>query len=250
MTAGPILVTGFEPYGGRGLNPAHEAMKAVDGLQIDGVRIVGRGLPVAIASIVPRIEALFGELRPAAMIGLGLWPGEPAIRIERVGINLADFEIADNEGTLARDEAVVRQGPNARFTTLPVRGIETALLAANIPVRLSATAGTFLCNACLYSLLEVAECHPPPIPCGFIHVPYAPEQVADMLKRLRSQKQLEVHQRADLASMELSRIIEAVRVTLSIVAAGPAVPPLRSQRGTAVLAGDHGHPVHPRYGCG
>jgi pyroglutamyl-peptidase len=219
MTMGPILVTGFEPYGGRGINPAYSAMKAVDGLRIDGVAVVGRGLPVAIDSLLANIESLFGELRPSAMIGLGLWPGEPAIRLERVGINLADFEIADNEGRLMRDDLVFRDGTHARFTTLPVRAIESALLAARIPARLSTTAGTFLCNACLYSLLEIAERHPSPVPCGFIHVPYLPEQVADMLKTVRNEKRLEVHQRADLASMELSRIIEAVRIALGVVAA-------------------------------
>jgi pyroglutamyl-peptidase len=193
-------------------------MQAVDGLRIEGVEVVGRGLPVSIETMVPGIEALFAEFRPSAMIGLGLWPGEPAIRIERIGINLADFEIADNEGRLLRDDLVLRHGADARFTTLPVREIETALLAANIPARLSATAGTFLCNACLYSLLEIAERHPPPVPCGFIHMPYAPEQVAEMLRQLRSQEQLEVHQRADLASMELSTIIEATTITLGVVA--------------------------------
>jgi pyroglutamyl-peptidase len=220
MTVGPILVTGFEPYGGRGINPAHAAMKAVDGLSFDGVAVVGRGLPVAIHSLLETIETLFGELRPSAMIGLGLWPGEPAIRIERVGINVADFEIADNEGRLLRDDVVLRDGAHAHFSTLPVRAIEAALLAARIPARLSTTAGTFLCNACLYGLLEIAGRHTPAVPCGFLHVPYVPEQVADMLKTVRSEKRLEVHQRADLASMELSRIIEAVRIALGVVAAG------------------------------
>jgi len=31
MVASPILVTGFEPYGGRGINPANETMKSLDG---------------------------------------------------------------------------------------------------------------------------------------------------------------------------------------------------------------------------
>jgi pyroglutamyl-peptidase len=219
MSMGPILVTGFEPYGGRGVNPAHAAMKAVDSLTIDGIAVVGRGLSVSIDSLMPSVEALFSELQPSAAIGLGLWPGEPAIRIERIGINLADFEIADNAGKLLRDDLVLQDGANARFSTLPVRAIETALLAAQIPVRLSATAGTFLCNACLYILLEVSSRYPFPVPCGFIHLPYVPEQVAEMLKKLRSEERLEVHQRADLASMELSRIIEAVRIALGVVVA-------------------------------
>ncbi|MDP9138340.1 MAG: pyroglutamyl-peptidase I [Pseudomonadota bacterium] len=218
MKTGPILVTGFEPYGGRGSNPAHAAMQAVDGLVIDGVEVVGRGLAVSIASLMPSLEALFAELRPAAMVGLGLCPGEPVIRIERIGINLADFEIADNEGRLLRDDLVVRRGAGARFTTLPVREIETALLAANIPARLSVTAGTYLCNACLYGLLEIAERYPPPIPCGFLHLPYSPEQVAEMLAQRHGLEQPDAGGRDDLASMELAKIIEATRLVLGVVA--------------------------------
>lgn len=225
MTPGPILVTGFEPYGGRTSNPALAAMQAVDGMVIDGINVVGRPLPVAIAAILSDVEALHAELRPSAMIGLGLWPGEAAIRLERIGINLADFEIADNQGSRLRDDPVLRHGAEARFTTLPVRAIETALLEADIPVHLSATAGTFLCNACLYSLLEIAERHPPPVPCGFIHVPYTPGQVAEMLRQARGRAEPEAPRRVDLPSMELSRTIDAVRIALGVVTAQLAMRP-------------------------
>ncbi len=40
------------------------------------------------------------ELDPVAVVSLGLWPGEPMIRLERVALNVADFAIPDNEGTL------------------------------------------------------------------------------------------------------------------------------------------------------
>ena len=46
-------------------------------------------------------EALIGELAPRVVVSIGLWPGEPVIRIERVALNVADFEIPDNRGQLA-----------------------------------------------------------------------------------------------------------------------------------------------------
>ena len=79
------------------------------------------------------------------------------VRIERVGLNLADFEIPDNHGRKARDEPLSGNGPAAKFATLPVRKIEEAMLAAGIPSRISNSAGSFLCNACLYSFLSAAE---------------------------------------------------------------------------------------------
>ena len=210
----PVLVTGFEPYGGRGSNPAYDTMRAVDGRNIGGVDVIGRALPVAIASIRTNIAMLLDEISPSAVISLGLWPGEPMIRLERIGINIADFEIPDNEGAIYRDIEISGNGTPARMASLPLRKIEQALLAAGIPVRLSSTAGTFLCNACLYGFLEAIDRRPRNIPCGFIHLPYTPEQVAQLVADIGNGKVLEQHQRADLVSMELSRIIRAVEIAI------------------------------------
>jgi pyroglutamyl-peptidase len=54
---------------------------------------------------------------------------------------------------------------------------------------------------------------------GFMHVPYLPSQVAALLEDLRDSKSLEMHQRADLASMALDTMLEAVRTTLTVSAA-------------------------------
>jgi pyroglutamyl-peptidase len=212
MKLGPVLVTGFEPYGGRSFNPAHEAMRAVDGRAVGEKSVVGLSLPVAYGSLKNRIATILDEINPCAVLSLGLSPGESMIRLERVGVNVADYEIPDNEGALLRDAAISRNGPAARMASLPLRQIEEALLAAGVPVRISLSAGTFLCNACLYSFLEELEQRSRPIPCGFIHVPYTPEQVALLLSDVRSSQKLDQRQRAELGSMELSRIVRAVEI--------------------------------------
>jgi pyroglutamyl-peptidase len=210
----PILVTGFEPYGGRRINPAHEIMRKVDGRTIGGSPVAGRPLPVAFEPLKRRIMELLDELRPSAVIGLGLWPGEALIRLERVGLNLADFDAADNEGKLLREVVISSNSAAARLATLPLRRIEQALLEAGIPARVTTTAGTFLCNACLYYLLEAAE-HSSPTPrCGFIHVPYLPEQVAERLAETRAKGQQGNDQRTDLPSMDLSNSLRAVEIAI------------------------------------
>src|SRR5579859_7469405 len=98
-----VLVAGFEPYGGRGINPAQEIATALDGKEIAGRRIVGRTLPVAFEGIADRLATLLEETRPDVAIVLGLAPGEAMIRLERFGLNLADFEIPDNEGARLAD---------------------------------------------------------------------------------------------------------------------------------------------------
>ena len=211
----PFLVTGFEPYGGRGINPAHEIMRALDGKTIDGTTVIGRGLPVSFRNLKARIAALVEEIAPAGVISVGLWPGEPMIRLERIGVNVADFEIADNDGEIVRDAPVSANGAAGRLATLPLREIERAMLAEGIPVRLSSTAGTFLCNTCLYSLLEAAEGQARHVPCGFMHVPYMPEQVAGLLADTRKQGRIEMHQRADLPSMDIAISRRAVEIAIA-----------------------------------
>jgi len=212
------LVTGFVPYGGRGRNPAAEIANALDGRTILGMPVVGRTLPVSYSEIRRCVEELLDELQPRIVISLGLWPGATTIRIERIGVNVADFEIPDNVGRLATDELIVGNGATALLASLPIRRIERALLDTGIPARISNSAGTFLCNACLYSFLSAAEARAERPACGFIHVPYLPEQVAGLLTDLAFEARQEVHQRADLASMDLATSIRAVEVALHTTA--------------------------------
>lgn len=211
-----VLLTGFEPYGGRGLNPAHQAMKALDGRTIGNATVVGRGLPVSLTEVRSRLPRLIEEVKPVAVISLGLWPGEAVIRLERVGVNIVDYEIRDNDGAFIRDGGVADNAQEARFSTLPLRAIEKALLEQGTPVRISATAGTFLCNACLFTVLDTLAALRSRVPAGFIHVPYIPEQVAAMIAATQEEAALELHQRADVASMELSRIVSAVETAIAV----------------------------------
>jgi pyroglutamyl-peptidase len=212
---GKILLTGFEPYGGRGLNPAHETMRRLDGRVIEGFAVVGRGLTVSVRELKARLPQLIEEIRPAAVLSLGLWPGEAVIRVERVGLNIVDYEIPDNDGALVRDDSLSANGQEARFATLPLRAIEQALISEGIPVRISSTAGTFLCNACLFTMLDFIASKGLRVPAGFIHIPYVPEQVAALIAATREEAALELHQRADVASMELSRSARAVELAIA-----------------------------------
>ncbi|HEX4835790.1 MAG TPA: pyroglutamyl-peptidase I [bacterium] len=211
MNQAVALVTGFEAYGGRGLNPSGEVVKRLEGTEIQAVRIAGRVLPVSFRLLHQRVAEILRGLDPVLVLSLGLWPGEATIRLERTAVNLADFEIPDNEGAYLRDTPLETGAPYASPSRLPLREIERALLDAGIPARLSDTAGTFLCNATLYSFLQAR----PDVPCGFVHVPYLPEQVADLLRQTREERTLEVHQRADLASMHITTMVEAVRIVLA-----------------------------------
>lgn len=174
------LVTGFEPYGGMEHNPSAEIARRLDGTRIAGVPVVGRRLPVDLGAFDRAWRRLLREIDPVAVILLGLAPGEAVIRLERVALNLADFPIPDNAGASVMDRAVDARGATALWSRLPLRDIQRRLLAMGIPARMSETAGTYLCNVAMYRALHSV---PRRIPCGFVHLPLLPAQVAIAMER-------------------------------------------------------------------
>ena len=112
------------------------------------------------------------------MLCVGQAGGTPAVRVERVAINLADARIPDNDGAQPLDEPLRADGDAAYFSTLPVRAMVQAVRAAGLPCSVSYTAGTYVCNAALYNALYLAAKRFPGLRAGFVHVPYLPAQVA------------------------------------------------------------------------
>ena len=208
-----MLLTGFQSYGERAINPAEEIVKRLDGETIGGERVEGRVLPVDYAKLGPSIRDAIAETTPSAVICLGLWPGAPMIRLERVAVNVADFEIADNVGAIVKDP-IEPEGDAAYLSTLPLDAIQDRILGAGIPCQLSGTAGAFLCNALMYHALRASAAQSTPTPCGFIHIPYLPEQVADLIRSTKDGAKLELHQRGDVASMSLDVMVQAIGLAI------------------------------------
>ena len=162
MTTPSVLVTGFEPYGDWSENPAALIAEHLDGAPLSGANIVGRVLPVSLAPLASAVDALLAEVQPIVVISLGLHPGAATLRIERVGLNVADFTRADNTGVVARDDLLDSQGMLALAATIPARPISDAQLAHHLPSVVSNSARTYLCNAVLYQFLAAVksqQCH-------------------------------------------------------------------------------------------
>ena len=208
-----VLLTGFEPYGGRSVNPSEAIVRSLDGAMVAGELIEGRCLAVELRSVGPAIRAAIEETDPSLVLCLGLWPGAPMLRLERIAINHADFDLPDNAGLFAR-EPLDPLGPAAYAASLPLHAIRDRLLAAGIPCELSGTAGQFLCNAVMYHALAASAARNPTPPAGFIHLPYLPEQVAGVLAASHAGQRQELRHYGDLASMELARMCAGVTLAI------------------------------------
>ncbi|HWR45603.1 pyroglutamyl-peptidase I [Sporomusa sp.] len=171
-----ILVAGFEPFGGEPVNPALEAIKLLNGRQIDGFEIITRSLPVVKGSSITSIINYVEELDPELVLVVGQSLGYVDIAVERVAINIDDFRIKDNEGNQPIDEPIVIGGPDAYWSTLPIKAMVGHMRAGGIPARVSNTAGTFVCNHLFYGLMHALAREGNKRRGGFIHIPYLPEQ--------------------------------------------------------------------------
>ena len=168
-----ILITGFEPFDGEEINPSWEAVSRLPD-KINGYRLLKWQLPVVFGEAADIALAVADTVSPDAILCVGLAGGRAAITPELVAINLRHARIPDNMGNQPQDESIIKGGETAYFSTLPVRKMAEAMSEAGIPSQLSYTAGAYVCNDLLYTLL--AHFQNTQTKVGFVHIPYAKEQ--------------------------------------------------------------------------
>ena len=164
-----MLVTGFAPAGGQNVTPSWEAVQARPDT-IGPWRIKKLLLPVTFGRAAREAIQKAREIRAGAVLSVGQAGGRKAVTPERIGINLRDARLPDQEDQTPRDEPVVPEGPAAYFATLPVKRMAEAVATEGIPCQVSCSAGTYVCNDVLYSLLHAFN--GTAVRCGFVHVPY------------------------------------------------------------------------------
>lgn len=173
-----ILVTGFDPFGGEPINPAIETVKRLPDT-IAGADIIKLEIPTVCHKSLRVIDDAIAQYDPDMILSIGQAGGRPDVTVERVGINMDDCRIPDNEGNQIIDEPVVVGGPAAYFVTLPIKAMVQNIQQRGIPASVSNTAGTFVCNHVTYGVCHMVATKYPGKRSGFIHIPYLPEQVTD-----------------------------------------------------------------------
>ena len=196
-----ILVTGFEAFGKSDVNPSAEVAQVLDGTSVAGHEVHGVELPVTAHEATRALEAAVERYDPVIVLSLGLANGRSMLALERVAINVLDFPIPDNDGAQPTDEPVVEGGPAAYFASLPLKAILAAWREAGIPGYVSNTAGTYVCNLTFYSSMHLSEQRG--YRAGVIHVPYLPEQAANVEEGAPSMS-LDLMVRATKVALEIS----------------------------------------------
>lgn len=168
-----LLITGFEPFGGETINPSWEAVLRLDD-EIGGYSLTKLCLPVVFGEAAQAVISAAEKLCADVILCVGQAGGRSAITPELVGINLRHANIPDNSGNKPQDEEITSGGEKAYFSTLPVRKMAEAVNAAGIASQVSYSAGAYVCNDVLYTLL--AHYGNTKTRVAFVHIPYCREQ--------------------------------------------------------------------------
>lgn len=168
-----LLITGFDPFGGANINPAWEAVKLMPETIAD-FEVHKLEIPTVFGLASQKVLEKAAEVHPDVILCIGQAGGRADVTPERIGVNIRDAKIPDNAGNQPVGQFVAQDGPAAYFATVPVMAMADAIRAAGLPGQVSNSAGAFVCNDSLYSLLHHYAGTETKV--GFIHVPWLPEQ--------------------------------------------------------------------------
>ncbi len=174
-----VLLTGFEPFGGERVNPSWQAVWRLAAAPPDGCETTAVQLPCAFGDSLQALRTAVERTAPEVVVCVGQAGGRADLTVERVAVNVNDAAIPDNAGRQPIDAPVVDWGPVGYFATLPVKACVAGARAAGVPASVSQTAGTYVCNHVFYGLMHLIATERPALRGGFVHIPYAPEQVLD-----------------------------------------------------------------------
>ena len=168
-----LLITGFDAFGGSEENPSWLAVSQLPE-KIGSFTLKKCMLPTVYGKAAQVVLDAARDFAPDVILCVGVAAGRDAVTPERIAVNIRDARIADNAGNHPTGDPIAADGPAAYFATVPVAAMAKAIRDAGIPGSVSNTAGAFVCNDTLYSLLHHFSGSNTRV--GFIHVPALPQQ--------------------------------------------------------------------------
>jgi len=166
-----LLVTGFGRFPGAPANPTQALVAALARRRrpaLAGIELITAVLPVTWAGAPAQLRELIAAHRPDAVLMFGLAGRARRLRIECRAVNRGESLRADAAGRVHAGGGLDPAGPNARLVRGSMMRLRRAIAETGAPVVLSRDAGTYLCNAALWTALAAT---PKDLPVAFIHVP-------------------------------------------------------------------------------
>lgn len=124
---------------------------------IAGVEVAAEQLPVSFARVGKALRSAVELHSPDLLIMLGQSAVADRIKLERVTLNIMDSAMGDNDGVKPDEEPIDKSGAAALFTSLPIKKLRSAIETKGINVKISNSAGLYVCNRAYYEALRMCK---------------------------------------------------------------------------------------------
>lgn len=165
-----ILVTGFKPFLGEQLNPSELLAKDLSEQYIE---VTSLSLPVEFANSFEFLKKHIKDQSYDYVIMLGQAAGRTKVSLEKIALNWVQTENQDESGN-SPDTGKISEGEGlALMSKFPVDQVYSELKQKGLPVEISFSAGTYVCNDLYFRVCSEF----PQLKAVFVHVPLIQKQV-------------------------------------------------------------------------
>ena len=165
-----VLLTGFEPFGNYKENSSWAVAEKVAACGVCNANVMARRLPVSFAGVAKALRDAVEECSPDVIVMLGQSANIDYVKLERIAINMMDSAKPDNDGYLPDEEPICATGAAALFTKSDIKDLRGAVETHGIPVKISNSAGLYVCNRTYYEALRLCN-ERPGMKALFVHLP-------------------------------------------------------------------------------
>lgn len=170
-----LLLTGFRPFPGVPTNLSEQLITQLDpqGLNSPSLILKTHLLNTEYQTCEQQFSQLMSDFQPDLIWSFGVSRRAPAIKFERLAVNIDDSATPDSAGEVRLGQQIDPAGPVAYLTTAPLETTYQVAKATGLPVKTSVSAGSYVCNHWLYVGLHWLAMHQSSTRLGFIHLPMA-----------------------------------------------------------------------------
>jgi pyroglutamyl-peptidase len=168
-----VLLTGFGPFPGAPFNPTAGLARRLAARRRPAfaeVRRIAHVFETSYAAVERELPALIRRVRPDVVLLFGVATRSKYLRIEMRARNARSPLFPDAAGVRPGAATINLGEPATRSGRAPQRALLAAVRARRLPVRLSHSAGRYLCNFAYWRALAATDGSHAPL-VQFIHVP-------------------------------------------------------------------------------
>lgn len=151
------------------MNVSEEVLNLITSRELKDITLHIAVLPVSFEKAPEKLRSLAEEILPDLIIMLWETSQSDVVRLERVALNFMDADREDNCGRKPIEETIRENAPAALFSSFPIKKIKDLLSVLNFKVKISNSAGVYVCNRVYYECLEIAK--EQEIEALFVHLP-------------------------------------------------------------------------------